>query len=121
MKLIRADYIFIFALVLLIGAHMTTNYLVWHMQEVAEKIQVAESIVLEYEANKVAKYFMGLEGYKLIFSYVIAPSLLTGLYWFIRRKYSEQKVVLEAYAIAMLMVCLMDFLNDASIALGVFL
>ena len=121
MKLIKSDYIVIAALLLLIGAHMTTNYLVWHMQSVAERIGAAEQIVLQYEANQVARFFLQFEGYKIIFSYVLAPGLLAGLYWFIRNKYTTDKIVIEAYSIAFLVVCAIDFLNDASIAIALFI
>lgn len=121
MKLVKSDYIIIAALILLIGAHTTTNYIVWHMQEVAEKVQIAESVVLEYEANPIARYFMSLGQFKFIFSYIIAPGTLIGLYYYIRNKYSKDNVVIESYSIAFLMVCVMDFLNDLSIALGMFL
>ena len=121
MKLIRADYIFIGALILLIGAHMTTNFLIWHLEDVAEKVGIAKEVVLQYEANPVAKFFLGLQGFKLIFSYVIAPGLLTGLYWFIRRQYAHQGVVIEAYAVSFFMFAMLDFLNDISIAMGLWL
>ena len=121
MKLVRSDYIMIVALVLLIGAHMTTNYIVWSMETVAQKVQVAESVVLQYEVNPVAQYFFKFQGLKMIFSYVIAPGILAGLYYFIRKKYAKEWVAVEAYSIAFLVVCLMNFLNDISIAMGMFL
>ena len=121
MKLIRADYIFIGSLLLLIGAHTTTNFMVWHMQGVAEQIQVAEDVIYQFEANPIAKFFLSLEQFKLIFSYVIAPGLLTGLYYYIRRKYNKEKILLEAYSISFFCFFLLDFTNDISIALSMFL
>ena len=118
MKLIRADYMMIIGFILLAGAHSTTNYLINSYQDVARTVGVAEEAVLLMEANPVARYFFGLEMGKHIFSFVLAPALLIGLYYNLRRKYAKDIVVLESYAIAFVALALIDALNDISILLG---
>lgn len=118
-KLIRADYIFIVALLLLFVAHGTTKFLIAHYEDAAKTVQVAEDVALMFEVNPVSRYMFGLESLKHLFSYAIAPGMLTGLYWFLRRRYWNQKEALEGYAVAFLTIMFIDALNDASMALGV--
>lgn len=119
MGLIRADYIFIAALLLIIGAHITTNFLIKYYEDAAKIVGIAEEVSLVMEANPIARFFYGIESVKSIYSFILAPGILTSLYYFIRRKYSKQVVVLEAYAIGFFMFGLLDFLNDFSLLLGV--
>ena len=119
MKLLFADWIFIAGLILLIGAHVTTNFLITYYSDAAKVVGVAEDAVLVMEANPIARWFFGIDSARHIFSYAIAPAMVTGMYWFLRRKYYNERPVLEAYAVGFLCLATMDFLNDASIALGV--
>lgn len=118
-KLIRADYIFIVALVLLISAHIVTNFIINYYQDVAKTVGATQEAVLIMENNPVARYFFTIAGLKNIFSYIIAPGVLSGLYWFLRHKYANQKEALEGYAISFFVIFLIDFSNDLSILLGV--
>ena len=119
--MIKADYIFIAALVLFIGAHITTGFLIKYYEDAAEAVGIAKSIALEYETNPVARWFFSLIDIKIMYSYVIMPGVLTALYWFIRHKYNKEPVAIEAYAIAFFMFGLLSFLNDLSLAVGVLL
>jgi len=118
MKMLRADWFMIFSLVLLIGAHITTNFLIMYYQDVAKSVGIAEEIAYEYEANPVAKAFLSIQNFKWIYSYVVAPGILLSLYYFLRRRYKNDLIVLETYAIAFLCFTGLDFLNDVSLLLG---
>ena len=118
MKLIRADYMVIIGLLMILVAHTTTNYLINSYQDVAETVGIAEEVVLIMEANPVARYFFNLEAAKQIYSYVLVPSLLIGFYYVLRRKYAHDIFVLEAYALAFMALALLDVSNDISILLG---
>ena len=119
MKLILADYIFIAGLLFLVGAHLATNFMITYYQEEAERVGIAKEVVLEMEVNPVARFFMGFERFRLIYSYIFAPMVLSGLYWIIRNKYKDSILAIEAYAISFFMMGFLNFLNDASILLGV--
>ncbi len=118
MKLIRADYMVAFGLLMILVAHATTNYLINSYQDVATTVGVAEDVVLLMEANPIARYFFSLENARQIFSYAIVPSILIGFYYVLRRKYAKDIFVLEAYALAFMVLGLLDASNDVSILLG---
>lgn len=121
MKLIAADYIFIVALILLIGAHVATNFLIKYYEDAAQQVGVAEEVVLIMEQNPIARYFFNFSGFKAMYAYIIAPGSLTAMYWFIRRKYYEQEIALQAYAVGFFMFMFLNFMNDISLAIGILL
>lgn len=121
MKLIRADYIFIFALLCFMVAHASTNFMITRLTEQAEEagmVENARQLALTYEANPIAKWIFGLRNFKAIYSYVVVPSILTGLYWMIRRKYFQYYDILEAYAVSFFCFGFLNAMNDVSIMLG---
>ncbi len=118
MKLIRADYMVIIGLVMILTAHATTNYLINSYQDVAATVGIAEDVVLLMELNPVARWFFSLDAFNQIYSYILVPSLLIGFYYFIRRKYADDKFIVEAYALAFMALALLDVTNDVSILLG---
>ena len=121
MKLIFPDIIFLITLFMLIGAHVTTNFMIKHYEQEAEVLGIAKENVLLMEANPLARVILGLDNFKFMFSYAILPALFSGLYWFTRRRYIDNRPALEAYAVAFFMLMLLDFTNDLSIVLGLFL
>ena len=56
MKLIKADYIFLGSLLLLITAHVTTNFLIKYYEDAAVAVGIAKEVAIQYEANPVAKW-----------------------------------------------------------------
>ena len=121
MKLIAADYIFIVALFLLISVHSTTNFLIKYYEDAAQQVGIAEEVVLVMEQNPIARYFFNFVGFKAMYSYVIAPGMFVAIYWFVRRKYFEQEIVLQAYAVGFFMFIFLNFMNDISLLIGVLL
>jgi len=93
--------------------------MITYYQEETEKVGIASEIVLEMEANPVARFFLGFERFKAIYSYIIVPTILTGLYWVIKNKYRDSILAIEAYAISFFMLGFLNFLNDGSILLGI--
>jgi len=118
MKLIRADYMVMIGLLMILAAHATTNYLINSYQDVAATVGVAQDVVLMFEVNPVARWFFSMEAFKQIYSYILVPSLLIGFYYVLRRKYARDIFVLEAYALAFMALALLDVTNDVSILLG---
>ena len=117
-KLIRADYMIVIGLIMILGAHATTNYLINAYQDVAVTVGVVEEVVLLMEVNPIARWFFGMEAFKQIYSYILVPTLLIGFYYVLRRKYAKDIFVLEAYALAFMCLALLDVTNDISILLG---
>jgi len=121
MKLIKADYIMLAAILLFLVAHITTNFLIKYYEDAAEAVGVAKSVALQYERNPIARWVFGLNDFKILFSFAIVPGMLTGLYWLIRHKHRGDVIAIEAYAISFLMIAIINVLNDVSIAVGVLL
>ena len=119
--MIKADYIFIAALVMFIGAHITTNFLIKYYEDAAKTVGIAEEVAITMEANPIAKFIFRFEAFKYIYSYILVPGILTGLYWFIRNKYNQEIFAIEAYSIAFFMIGFLNFMNDLSLAIGVLL
>jgi len=121
MKLIRADWIMLGALLLLLTAHVTTNFLIKYYEDAAETVGIAKEVVIQLEANPVARWFFALVGFKYIFSYAVAPGFLAGYYWYLRHKYINQVYTLEGYSIAFFVITLLAATNDLSLLMGVLL
>ncbi len=121
MKLIRADYIFIFAIIFFAGAHATTMFMLKHYEDQAKMIGVAQSVVYEAEANPIARYMLELENFKYIYSFALVPGMLTGIYWFIRNKRGYDELTIEAYAVAFCSIAFLNVMNDVSLMLGIWL
>jgi len=119
MKLIKADYIFLGSLFLLITAHVTTNFLIKYYEDAAVAVGIAEEVALQYEVNPIARWFFTFEDFAFLFSFAIAPGMLTGLYYLIRLKYYREPAALEAYAISFFVIMFMTASNDLSILFGV--
>lgn len=118
MKLIFPDYLVILGILLFASCHVATNYLLTSYTTTAEKIGVAEDVVAIYESNPIARWFFKVDALKLIYGFVVMPSLVVGLYWLVRRKGVKEST--EAMAITIVMMGVMNFLNDFSILLGFF-
>ncbi len=118
-KLIVADYLVIVAFILFLCCHVATNYLIFHYKSVAEQVGIAENIAFAFEANPVARYMFGVEQFKVIYSYVLMPGLIAGVYYLQRRRYAKYPDSVTAFAIALVVVAFSNFLNDFSVLLGV--
>ena len=118
MKLKLSDYIFIAALILFIVSHVATNFLIKYYEDAAEAVGVAKEVALQYETNPVARKLLGMEDFRRMYSFVIMPGVLSGMYWLIRRKYNKDPIAIEAYAIAFFMFGLLTASNDLSIVAG---
>tara|TARA_Y100000310_G_C20639552_1_gene793112 strand:- start:1435 stop:1806 length:372 start_codon:yes stop_codon:yes gene_type:complete len=118
MKLITPDYIAIVAFLLLVSAHITTNYLITAYGNIAEDIGVAEEVAIMFEANPIAKSFFRLEGLKKIYSVIIMPSIFFTVYYYHRRKHINNPEFLESVSILLLLLSFLNATNDLSILLG---
>lgn len=118
MKLISADYMVVLTIIFLLGAHLITAYLISSYSTAAEKAGVAKSAVMEYEANPIARFMFSTERFRLMYTYIMMPALVAGIYYYIRTKYFEQMDVVTSFAIIFMMVGLCNFLNDLTILLG---
>lgn len=118
MKLIRADWMVIVAIVFFLGAHVTTNIIMGIRQDVASDIQASQKAVEIAEANPIAKLFINVRGVHYMFTYVLMPAMLLAFYWFVRNKYRYDEVMLELFGVFFLFSGFTDALNDISILIG---
>ena len=119
MKLLPSDYIVIAAVILLVGAHTTTMFLIKYYEDAAQQIGVAKEIAVQFERNPIAKWFFTIDALRSMYQFILAPGLLMGLYWYIRRRYYNNPDVLQSFAVALLTFFVLDFLHDVSLLLGV--
>ncbi len=121
--MIKADWLIIAAVVLFFSCHVITNYLIWHISGVAVQIGAAENVVIQFEANPLARYVLASEDMSLIFTMVIFPGMVGGLYYFMRRYLLSKgdELTLTSIAVMIVVVAFSNFLNDFSILLGIFL
>ena len=119
MKLIRADYIIIGAILMFMTAHVVTAILLQQYVSVAQNIGVAEDIVLQMERNPLARWVFSFEQMRFFWSFLIVPGVLAAFYWFVRNKYRYDKILLESHAVFFLMIGSINAMNDASILIGV--
>ena len=118
MRMIRADCIILVALFLMLGSHSITQYLIAKYTSNEQIIETGKAIIAAGEQNPIAALLLQFNKAKFLYSYVIAPSLLIGIYWFFRNKYGQNQEVLEGFAITTAMVFLINFFNDASYLMG---
>ena len=119
MKLIRADYIIIGAILMFMTAHAVTAILLQQYVSVAQNIGVAEDIVLQMERNPLARWVFSFEQMRFFWSFLIVPGVLAAFYWFARNKYRYDKILLESHAVFFLMIGSINAMNDISILIGV--
>lgn len=119
MNLIKADYIVIAAIVLYSITLFATNFYLEYKADVAEQINIERSVVLIAEQNPIARYFMLFDNLKVIYTTLVIPSFVIGIYWYFRSKYKDKDMaVVEGMAIMLFAGYLYNVLNDVSILLG---
>jgi hypothetical protein len=117
------DIIITIAVLLMIGTHMTTNFLI-QLKSKETKADI-ESVVKVYEANPFAKLvFLSSDILQLVFK-LLLPAFAIGLYLFYRRSVMKAKqdkmlflMSLQLYSVIFLLIMFLNFLNDFSILAG---
>ena len=118
-KPIAADYAMVVALILFLSCHTITHYLISSYKTTAEELGIAEEIVMMFEGNPFARHILRVESLALIYSYVLMPGLLFGLYALVRKKYEYKPEIINAFVTAIVVMAISNFLNDFSVLLGV--
>jgi hypothetical protein len=115
-----SDWFVILAFVLFVSTHFITAYYIESHQAVATTLGVQERVVLESEANPIAKLFFKVKGINYVYTFVLLPGILFGTYLALRKKAkdAQNSFVLEHYALTILMVSIMNVLNDTAVLLG---
>ena len=119
--MIKADFFIIVAIILFFSCHVMTNYLIWHISGVAGQLDMAKDVVLQFEANPFARKMLDLSNFTLIYSMVVMPGIIGGLYYGLRRYLLKRgdEPKLATIAMMVLLVSAANFLNDFSILMGV--
>ncbi|KKL17990.1 hypothetical protein LCGC14_2479990 [marine sediment metagenome] len=116
--MIKPDYLVILAILFFFGTHFITIYLLNSYQTTAELLGMAEEVVYIFEINPIARYFFQVEALKLVYTFVLMPSFLGFIYYIVRRKNDTNPDGTMAFAIALLIMGIANFLNDFSVLLG---
>lgn len=119
MKFYYYDWLVVLAVILLWGAHGTTNYVIMLLQSSAETVEQAEAVVKAAEAAPVARMALQSKQLAFIFSTILTPAFIFGVYAWFRRREKMIPYASEHIAWMFLFVAATDFLNDISILLGV--
>lgn len=115
MKLIVPDYLVILSVILFLGAHMITVYIVESKKDVARELQINEQAAEMIEANPVARKMFNIKQIGYVLWYIWIPALLFSVYYLIRRFYRNDPHVVNFYALLMFSVAIIDVLNDLAI------
>ncbi len=116
--MIKPDYLVILAILFFFATHFITIYMLNSYQTTAELLGIAEEVVYIFEVNPIAKYMFRVEALKLVYTFIFMPALLGSLYYLVRRKNDANPDGTMAFAIALLLMGIANFLNDFSILMG---
>jgi hypothetical protein len=83
-----------------------------------------ETVMTVMETNPVAKYIFNLQGISYMIQFAVLPAAMMTLYYYFRRRVLKQKMSVEGLSLYVnfaFFICLVDFLNDLSVLLGLLL
>ncbi len=119
MKLIKADYIMGFAMILMLATHASMQFIVVKHSSYAKEQVQAENIIKVVEQNPVVAKVFNLNKFKYFYSFFFAPSVLFAFYYYLRRKWiNKNRDFLTAMSVFFLVFLFSNFLNDFSYLLG---
>ena len=119
MTLIKADYIIGAAFILMLGTHAITQYLVARHTTMADTQKNVENLLRAVEGNPFAAWALKFEKGRILYSLVLAPALMFGMYYYIRQKYILKDIIyIESSAFMAAVMFLINFFNDASYLVG---
>jgi len=112
LKLILPDYLMLIAIVLMLSCHFITHFLIAQQTTMAETIEQAEKVIDYVERNLVTAFLFKLGGLKYIYTEILVPGMLVGMYYFFRRKFGYDGAM--GFAMMACMVFLTNFINDGA-------
>ncbi len=123
-KLLWQDYLVLLGVVLLMGAHVSTNFLLAYYRDAATTAEASLAVVQAMEANPLMAYMFLLTNFSTILTYVVVPAWVIGAYVFARRFIMrvDTKQARDSLGFIAIMIFLMfaaDFLNDFGFVLGI--
>ena len=119
MKLIPSDYIIGIAMLFMLGAHTSTQFIDVKYSTYQKEQQQANSIMEVVEQNPLAAKILNLNKFKYFYSYFFAPSLLIAGYCYLRYVWIDKnRNFLTAISIFFLAFAFQNFLNDFSYLMG---
>ena len=79
----------------------------------------SKALVTYMEQNPLAAWAINLSKLSHIFTLVIGPGLLFGIYYYIRKSYiTNYQGIIESFSVTLLVILLIDFINDLAHLLG---
>ena len=113
-KLIPADYLILFALILMIATHSFTQFLVNKHMTTTQTQEDARALLQFVELNPLGALFLQFSKLKYIYSYFFAPAVFIGFWYYLRKRYWDKQDMLYMNAIIIFTFLLLNFFNDIS-------
>jgi len=125
MNLIKADLLVAFGILLAIGAHVTTIFLVGFYTDAAAEVVQRVDVIKSFEANPAMGWVLALSNVNQIFAIILRPALLVA-FWVAFRIYTSktsknsinQQMMVWQTATVLFIMFLIDFSHDLALALG---
>ena len=118
-KLKWIDWLVIISALLFVGAHLSTQFVAAKQADLIGDAEAAEALFIAIEAAPIFEAVQAMEGFKMIFTFLIVPSLVLSVYVLIRRRnYLARPYIVEQVALLFFFIALLNFLNDFSYLLG---
>jgi len=119
------DYIVLVSILLSIGAHITTIFLISYYTDVAQDIGERVDLTQTLEANPIMAWIFKLNNLNEIFSIVMVPAFIISLYigfrMFVNRSMMEEwikRIVTFQFAMTLFVAFFIDFTHDLAFVLG---
>lgn len=119
-KPIGADWLVIFAIILMLSNHSITQFLIHKHTTDADTKAGVDALIQYVELNPLAAWVLKFRKLSLIYSGFFAPAMLIGFYYYIRKKYWYQLDVVYMFALMLFSMFFINFLNDFAALLGFF-
>ena len=117
--MIKSDYIIGVALLFMLLAHGTTQYLFAKYTSPEMNQEQVNAYIQIRESNPLAALALQFQKAKIMYSIAIAPAFVLGAYYFMRRKYiNKDREVLEVFAFTAAVMFFLNFFNDTTYLMG---
>ena len=118
--MLKSDWIIVISVIMLLGAHGITQFLVGYYTSGDGLKDSGTKIIAATEANPLAALILNISSIKYLYSMIIMPGIVFSLYYYFRKKYKDKDMdVVESFATMFLMIAFLDFMNDLTYLLGV--
>jgi len=118
-RLVGSDYLVIVSVLMLLGAHWITMFMIGYYRSAAESVEQAEAVVQAFESNPFMAWVLNITKVNFMLSIVVVPAYVLTLYVLARRYLiNRNPELLGMVALLVFFITFLDFTHDLSILLG---